>query len=309
MIDVFNIQDNSLNNQVFYYTGTDSWQMWQKPPNTKFINFFLVGGGAGGQSGGLNAASTRNGGAGGGSAAFSYITIPSFAVPNTLYIQVGAGGSGGTATISNAQGGAGGISYVSLTPDDTLPHMILIKSGSAAAGLSTSATAGAAIVLADLILSEIAFLSSYAGQTGGAGGVSSGVATYVTPTGRPFVAGAGGAGCSSVGTLGTSAGINNIFNFPRLVGGTNSTTGGGVSAGAGQNGYSTRENFLGVNYNTPLFFTGGAGGGANSSGTGFGGNGGNAAFGCGGGGGGAGGNTTAGAGGRGGDGFVLITAS
>ena len=308
MIDVFNIQDNSLNNQIFYFTGTNSWQTWHKPPNTKFINFFLVGGGAGGQSGGLNAASTRNGGAGGGSAASSYITVPSFAVPDILYIQVGGGGTGGTGTTSNAQGGTGGISYVSLTPDNTLPHMILIKSGSAAAGVSTSATAGAAITVADVILCEIAFLSSYAGQTGGAGGASSGVAAFVTPTGVPFTSGAGGAGCSSVGTLGTSAGINSIFDFPRLVGGTNSTTG-GVSAGVGQNGYSTRENFLGVGFRTPLFFTGGAGGGANSSSTGLGGNGGNAAFGCGGGGGGAGGNTIAGNGGRGGDGFVVITAS
>lgn len=308
MINFFNINDNSLSDQVFFYNGTNAWQTWQKPPNCKFVNFFLLGGGAGGQSGGINAASTRNGGAGGASAAFTYITVPSFALPDILYIQVGSGGTGGVGTVGGAQGGAGSLSYVSLVPDNTNIDMILMRSGSAAAGGTVTVTAGAAITASDIKLSEITFISTYAGQTGGAGGVSSGAAPNITPTGKPFTAGAGGAGCSSVGVLGTSGNVVGILNYPTLSGGA-STTAGGVTAGHGAHGFMTRPHFLGNDFRMPLYFTGGAGGGASASSTGDGGDGGNGAFGCGGGGGGAGGNSVVGAGGRGGDGLVIITAS
>jgi len=306
MIDTFHINDNSLKNQVFYFAGTNAWQIWIKPPNCKWVNFFLVGGGAGGQGGAINAASTRNGGAGGGSAAFAYITIPAFALPDQLYLQVGGGGSGGTSNLG--QGGVGGLSYVCAIPDTTSLYNILMKSGTAGAGTSTSATAGTVITASDILLSDIAFISAYAGQAGGAGGVSSGTATNVTPSGKPFTGGAGGAGCSSVGTLGVSANIVGILDFPTISGGTNTALN-LTTAGSGNNGYSTRENFVGFNFRTPMFFTGGAGGGAASATTGIGGKGGDGSFGCGGGGGGAGGNSTAGIGGNGGDGFIMITVS
>lgn len=308
-IDYFNINDNSFKNQVFYFigTGTTAWQVWNKPPNCKWVNFFLVGGGAGGQGGQINAASTRSGGSGGGSAAFAYITVPAFALPDRLYIQVGGGGAGGVSG-GSPQGGVGGLSYVSAIPDASSPQTILMKSGTAGAGTSTSATAGTVITATDILLSEIAFVSAYPGQAGGTGGNSNSVATSVTPTGIPFTGGAGGAGCSSVGTLGTSAGIVGILNFPTISGGTN-TASAGATASPGNSGYSTRQNFIGPHFNTPMFFTGGAGGGAASNGTGIGGKGGDGSFGCGGGGGGAGGNSTAGVGGRGGDGFVLVTVS
>jgi hypothetical protein len=307
-IDYFNINDSSLKNQVFYFigTGTTSWQTWIKPPNCKFVNFFLVGGGAGGQGGAINAASTRSGGAGGGSAAFSYITVPAFTLPDILYIQVGGGGQGGAS--GGSQGGVGGLSYVCSIPDTTTTYNILMKSGTAGAGTSTSATAGTIIVAADILLAEVGLISAYAGQAGGAGGSSSNAATNVTPSGKPFTGGAGGAGCSSVGTLGTSASVLGILDFPTISGGTN-TSSAGATANPGNNGYATRENFIGPNFRTPMYFTGGAGGGAASSTTGIGGKGGDGAFGCGGGGGGAGGNSTAGVGGRGGDGFVIVTVS
>jgi hypothetical protein len=306
MIDTFHINDNSLKNQVFYFAGSNAWQIWNKPPNCNFVNFFLLGGGAGGQGGQINAASTRNGGAGGGSSAITYITVPSFALPDRLYIQVGGGGTSGTS--GGGQGGAGGLSYVCTIPDITSPYNILMRNGSASAGATVTTTAGVAVTLSDIILAETTFISSYNGQTGGAGGVSSGTATNVTPSGIPITAGAGGAGCSSVGTLGTSANIVGILDFPTISGGTN-TTGAGATAGLGNSGFSTRENFVGTNFKYPMFFTGGAGGGAASSTTGIGGKGGDAMFGSGGGGGGAGGNTTAGIGGKGGDGLVIITVS
>ena len=307
-IDYNHINDNSLKNQTFYFAGTNAWQTWIKPPNCKWVNFFLVGGGAGGQGGQIGAASTRSGGSGGGSAAFAYITVPAFALPDQLYLQVGRGGffgeSGGT-----PQGGPGGLSYVCTIPDTTSPYNILMKSGTAGAGaLGVSATAGTVITAADILLSDVAFISAYAGQAGGTGGSSSGAAPNVTPSGKPFTGGAGGAGCSSVGTLGTSASIVGILDFPTISGGTNTAVQ-SATAGFGNNGYATRENFVGPNFKTPMYFTGGAGGGAASQTAGIGGKGGDGMFGCGGGGGGAGGNSTAGIGGIGGDGFIMITVS
>jgi hypothetical protein len=183
-----------------------------------------------------------------------------------------------------------------------------MKSGTLGAGTTLSQNAGTIIVQADVILGQVGLLSAYAGQAGGLGGSSSAAATNVTPTGIPFTGGAGGAGCSSVGTLGTSASVLGILNFPTISGGTNTAVQ-SATANPGNNGYSTRENFIGPNFNTPMFFSGGAGGGAASQTLGIGGKGGDGAFGCGGGGGGAGGNSTAGIGGRGGDGFVMVTVS
>ena len=304
MIDTFNINDGSLNNQAFNYNGNTGWQIWNKPPKCNLVNFFLVGGGAGGQGGIINSAANRNGGAGGGSAAFSYITVPAFAIPDTLYILVASGGTGGAS--SGGAGGQGSLSYVCSVPDTSTVNNILMRSGSANAGVTTTTTAGAAITVADILLAEAAFISGYAGQTGGAGGVTNTPAVDITPTSIPFTSGAGGAGCSSSGTLGVAGDIVGILEFPIISGGTNTALA-GTTAGAGNNGFSTRESFTNQNYKYPMFFTGGAGGGAASNATGVGGRGGDGQFGCGGGGGGAGGNTTAGRGGDGGHGFVIIT--
>ena len=302
MLDTFNITDNSLINQVFYHKGNNAWQVWHKPPNCNFVNFYLLGGGAGGQGGEVGAGSTRNGGPGGGSAAMAYITVPAFALPDMLYVLVASGGTGGAS--NSGRGGVGGLSYISSQPDNTFsPLNILMQSGTAGAGATLTTTAGAIITTNNVVLAKIALLSAYAGQTGGAGGVSGGAGVNVTPTGLPTTPGAGGSGVSSVGTLGSSASILSILDFPRISGGVSASVAG---ATVGDNGYSSRQNFIGPNFKHPMFFTGGAGGGASS--TGIGAAGGNASYGCGGGGGGA-GNTISGTGGRGGDGLVIITAS
>jgi hypothetical protein len=302
MLDTFNITDNSLINQVFYHKGNNAWQVWHKPPNCNFVNFYLLGGGAGGQGGEVGAGSTRNGGPGGGSAAMAYITVPAFALPDMLYVLVASGGTGGAS--NSGRGGVGGLSYISSQPDNTFsPLNILMQSGTAGAGATLTTTAGAIITTNNVVLAKIALLSAYAGQTGGAGGVSGGAGVNVTPTGLPTTPGAGGSGVSSVGTLGSSASILSILDFPRISGGVSASV---TGATVGDNGYSSRQNFIGPNFKHPMFFTGGAGGGASS--TGIGAAGGNASYGCGGGGGGA-GNTISGTGGRGGDGLVIITAS
>ena len=304
MIDVFNINDNSLDNQVFYYAGDLKWQTWYKPPNCKFVNFYLIGGGAGGQGGPTGSTINRSGGSGGGSAAISYFTVPAFSLPDILYVLVASGGTGGV--VPSGRGGQGTISYISTQADNSLsPYNILMKSGSGNAGATTSVTAGAALTTSDIILSEIAFVSSYAGQTGGAGGVTSGSAPNITPSGLPTTPGAGGAGVTSAGVLGTAGSILPILDFPRISGGTSASSSGATK---GQNGFLTRTNFVGSNFKYPMFFVGGAGGG--SSHTDNGGAGGAGSYGCGGGGGGGGGSgTSGGAGGKGGDGLVIITAS
>ena len=306
-IDYFHINDNSLKNQTFYFAGTDGWQIWNKPPNCKWVNFYLVGGGAGGQGGRIGSTLNRNGGNGGGSAAFSYVTFPGFALPDTLYLLVASGGTGGSS--GAGQGSVGGLSYVCVIPDITSPYNILMKSGTAGAGtVADSSIAGTVITAADVLLADIAFVSAYPGRAGGAGGVTSTAAVAVTSSGIPFTGGAGGAGCTSGGVLGVAGNITGILDFPTISGGTNTAVA-GETASKGGSGYSTRENFVGPHFNTPMYFTGGGGGGAASNATGIGGAGGDGSFGCGGGGGGVGGNTTAGIGGRGGDGFIMITVS
>lgn len=307
MTDTFHLIDNSQANQTFFCTGTGatSWQVWNKPPNCEFVNILLIGGGAGGQAGASGNASTRSGGSGGGSAAITYVTYPAFALPDTIYIQVGQGGVGGTG--SSGQGGQGTLSYVAAYPNSGYTRQdIIIPSGSANAGASTSVTAGAALTGVEIVLSQFALISSTVGQTGGAGGTSATKAPDLVPTGTTLTAGVGGAGCNSVGIPGTSGGIVASLFWPTITGGTSAV---GSGATPGNHGYSTRKNFNNANYELPMFFTGGAGGG--SSDTNQGAIGGNGAFGCGGGGGGAGSNIgfTSGNGGRGGDGLVIITVS
>ena len=89
MLDTFNINDNSLVNQVFYHKGANAWQVWHKPPNCNFINFYLLGGGAGGQGGFTgNTGTVRNGGTGG-AYKMQYTITATNAVSYTIVIRYG----------------------------------------------------------------------------------------------------------------------------------------------------------------------------------------------------------------------------
>ena len=48
MVDTFHISDGSTQRQVFYATGPNAFQIWNKPSNIKFVHFVLIGGGGGG---------------------------------------------------------------------------------------------------------------------------------------------------------------------------------------------------------------------------------------------------------------------
>jgi hypothetical protein len=310
MIDTFHILDSNLYNQTFYYNGVTNWQVWQKPPNCSFVNIFLLGGGAGGEGGqtgpgGVVPGIVKAGGRGGGSSSVTYATFPAFAIPDTLYIQVGKGGLGGApASGSGIDGEAGTLSYVAVLPDSNYtPQNILIPSGNAPA--NTLGIAGTAITLAQVILSQVSFYKSYAGQDGGSAGGSGTPGGSITPTGIPVTGGAGGGGTNATAVVSASGNINGFLFSPTISGGISSSLLGGRAGGSG---YSTRENFNNLNYKLPLFFTGGAGGGSGDESSGA--RGGDGAFGCGGGGGGAGfTGTLGGYGGNGGNGLVIITAS
>ena len=136
--------------------------------------------------------------------------------------------------------------------------------------------------------------NSIAGVNGAAGGAF-GVGGSITIT-RPTTGGAGGGGITTLNVGSAGGNITGLGFIPTISGGDNT----GVAGGNGFNQFLPSSI---LSTESPLFFTGGAGGGSNPNGTG--GNGGNGGFGCGGGGGGGG--LTGGSGGRGGDGLVIIT--
>jgi hypothetical protein len=304
MIDNFNLPNNDKNVQSFYGIGSAVWQTWQKPNGCKFMQMIVIGGGGGGGAGATSiAGSARSGGAGGGASAISRAFGTLSTIPDTLYILVGMGGTGGLPTAgAGGNGTVGTLSYVSVQPNTTTSNIIL-ASGAAAAGAgnggavgSSNATAGSA---GTVFLQTAGFLSYnflvslIAGQLGGSGGNQNQSGTAVSLT-NIVSGGAGGAGVSTTSRVGANV---TGSGFVSTINGGNPTN--PSEADSGFSSYN--EQLINMPYN--LFFTGGAGGYANN--TTAGGIGGNGAYGSGGGGGGAG--TTGGSGGNGGNGLVIIT--
>jgi hypothetical protein len=304
MIDSFNIPNNDLKTQVFLPTnsGINSWQTWSKPANSKMISIFMIGGGGGGGGGAHSVSSTRVGGTGGGSSSITNGIFPSILLPDTLYINVGTGGDGGTI---GGNGGSGSLSYLSVQPNIIPNNLILVSGGIAATGGNGSASGGGA---AGTIFSNTqAFLSfgglfnSIAGQLGAAGLSTAG--TNITVGTIPLTGGAGGGGVST-GVPSSGGSINQFSFIPRINGGITATT----FVSQASDGYNSKIFQNNISNKNILLFTGGAGG--YSSVLNSGGSGGAGSYGCGGGGGGAGSNTvpfSGGTGGRGGDGLVIIT--
>ena len=304
MIDNFNLPNNDKNVQSFYGIGSGVWQTWQKPNGCKFIQMIVIGGGGGGGAGATGiAGSSRSGGAGGGASAISRAFGVLSTIPDTLYILVGMGGTGGLPTSgAGGNGTVGALSYVSVQPNTTTSNIIL-ASGAAAAGAgnggataSSNATAG----IAGTIFAQTAGFISYnflvtliAGQAGGNGGNINQSGTAISLA-NIVSGGAGGAGVSNTSRNG--ANVTGAGFVPTINGGNSTNL---SQANSGFSSYN--EQLINMPYN--LFFTGGAGGYALNNGTG--GDGGNGSYGSGGGGGGGG--TTGGRGGNGGNGLVIIT--
>lgn len=304
MIDYSNISQIT-NHQTFFGLGSTVWQTWVKPKNTKFVFITAIGGGGGG-GGSTNSTSVSiAGGGGGGCSSISKIFVPSFLLPDTLYINVGMGGAGGV----NAAGSSGGISTISIEPNTTSSNVI-IKSGisgaggglrgTATVGSGTAGTGGTAFVVSEGFLSSLGTWSSFngiSGANGGAPGFNAGGTVLALNT-FILTGGGGGGGRSTInGGAGGSILANGVLG--RAAGGTpaNEGTSGLITIIPTLLTYSSTE--------FPFAATGGAGGGGADN-VNTGGNGGNGQIGCGGGGAGGGGEG-AGNGGRGGNGIVFIT--
>jgi hypothetical protein len=284
-------------------TSTDSWQVWNKPRGFVMVSIYAIGPGGGGGSGGsLFSASARGGGGGGGSGGISRLTIPIFMLPDSLYILVSPGGSGGLGALSSS-GTAGNVAYapfntyVSSYPSTTTQYLYLMASAGGGGAGSTSTTnpaggTGGAIATAApfALLGSTLFIAGNAG----ANGSYSGTGTSITQgTASQIYGGAGGSGYGG-GTNRSGGSISLLASTPFVQMPGGSTTG----DLHGGNGFNWSTIFPGKIY-------GGTGGAATGTGGGNGGAG--AAWGAGGGGGG-GTNTgyVPGSGGDGGPGAVII---
>lgn len=314
-IDLFHIPSNFKGDvQIFHANNlsTINHQIWTKPRGTSMTYMIAIGGGGGGGGGHSKASGTNGGGGGGGACSgIGNLIVPSFLLPDRLYVQVGVGGLGGAATVA---GGAGTNSYIMFAPLVFTAANTLLSSntnapgGGGAGALAAVGAAGTVPTIAtntvEGTLGQFSAAVGLVGSTGGA--VAGGNGTDVSPAVWgviPLSAGAGGAGCNATNFNGgnvtaLAATDFGFLNFP--------TTAGAVAAGGTGGTTAANNGNAGVSLLTPFFQSGGAGGGSNAAGTGgtAAGDGGKGGIGCGGGGGGAG--VIGGRGGNGGNGLVAI---
>ena len=303
--DLFGIPSNFKGDvQIFHANNqsTINYQPWIKPRGTSMSYIVCIGGGGGGGGGRSVASGTAGGGGGGGACSgISRLIVPTFLLPETLYVQVGAGGLGGAAAVA---GGAGTNSYIMMTPLVFTAVNSLLSSnttapGGGGAGGAAGGTLGSAPTLAQAATeAAIGQFSANIGLQGAAGGL--GIGGAITPwAALPLSPGAGGGGGTGTDADGGSQTLLTAVNFGFI---NFPTTTGAVAAGG--TGGTTAANIgsAGVSLMGPFFQSGGAGGGSNVAG--IGGDGGKGGIGCGGGGGGKG--TTGGRGGSGGNGLVAI---
>lgn len=276
--------------QVYNSRGTYTWN---KPHGITMVSFFVVGGGGGGGLGGV--ASTTigvAGGGGGGGGGVAKLIIPAIFIPESLFINVGAGGTSST---------AGGSSFIDIANGaNVFTTRIITANGGGAGGNANVGTAGiagvgaTATLVSSAIYLNLGMFTAINGGNGGAGSLqttASAVGNTTTLTGG----GSGGAGMDSSVTFGTPGTI---------------TGNGTILPSVPPNPRAVTLTGVGGVYSMSPFQSYGGGGahaGIRVAGT-PGGAGGNGVYGSGGGGGGGGRTAAAAApGGNGGDGFVIIT--
>lgn len=307
MLDVFNIPDGNILNQVFYTNGTtNSWQIWNKPKNCKFVSILAIGGGGGAGGGRGSGIDSAGGGGGGGSASITKGYYLASLLPDTLYIQVGDGGNGGAggSGANGSNGGVGGVSYISILPSVANQNLLLNASGGNGgvggvnSGPGTPGGGGAVFSKSTFRpLSYLGITTSQAGVSGGAGSSIGSTPTNLTIS-YILTGGGGGGGTTAGATPSVGASITGSGFVPTI-------NGGASTGGVGDSGF--RPSFISMDSLSryPLFSTGGAGGGGRGT-NGTAGAGGNGAYGSGGGGGGGAYNGTGGKGGDGGDGIIVV---
>ena len=310
MLDLSHVPSSQQYRQIFYAIGgSNSWQTWQKPRGAKMVQIMCVGAGGGGAGGVFNGTYSGWGGGGGASGGITKLLIPSFVIPNILYIQVGIGGIGGAGRSTAGNGLAGGKgtdSIISVTPTGsaTLTNSVLciapggngatannggVSGGNGLGGTSTTYTIANAPFIT---LGLYTFEPTIAGKNANNGTVI----PDVYALSNSVVTGGAGGGTTSREIAGNvysaSAFLLNDLIAPPQSTGLPSPNGYGIfspifcgTGGAGGNGNNAVNNIS-----------------ASSGGNGF--------IGCGGGGGGGGAASTVGSsgnGGNGGDGIVFIT--
>lgn len=303
--------------QVFTTANGNSIQNWTKPRGATMCYMICIGSGAG-AGGGVTRATTvvGSGGGGGACSGIGTMMMPIMLLPDTLKVQVGAGGAGGAAGIA---GGAGSNSYISLgaglTALTAIPNVLLMANGSTqpgGGGAGVTGTGGAAGAVPSIGTDALCggntgvfgirkFTVGQAGNAGGAGGSGG-----TSPSGiwnlLPLGPGTGGGGIAAATTQGQGGGSTSLQGNLDFADGTINAGGPLINGGSAGLGVPAGLANPGIYSIKPFVMTGGTGGGSANATVGA--DGGIGAIGSGGGGGGAG--TTGGRGGNGGDGLVII---
>ena len=298
MLDLSHIPNSQQDVQIFNaISGSNSWQTWNKPRKCNYVWIMCIGG-AGGGAGGATTAGAAAAATGGGSGGVSRALYNAQQLPDSLYVQVGVGGAGGTPGVN---GSPGTRSWVSLLPAVTTQNLVQGSGGNVAGGgsLVGSSAAGETIITQTTV--TFLTLSNFIGTAGVGNGAQASVQPLnITPfTSQIVTQGGIGGGVqnSTFALIGSGSSILSSSISPLIQGGAIAT----VSGSNGGNGAD------GITSYKPFFSLGGAGGGAAVSGSG--GNGGNGGKGSGGGAGGSGNSTLGyigGRGGKGGDGLVVV---
>lgn len=319
---------------VDVYTTTGVANTWIKRPGAKAVQMIAIGAGGGGGGGGGSATGNfRSGGGGGGGGANGQIIYTADQLPSTLFIRVGASGTGGA---SNGAGGAGGNSTIAAADPIISSTSVYCMgggggggkggglltqgnggggggtAGAGTTGTGSSAVSGGlpAISVGDAICGGGgggAYSNSAApgrAEWGGAGGGSSRQEGDFWFAGASSLYGGGGGGCGA--TLDTGGGVRNgTGGGASGLYSSNSMNVASVSPPGGAAATSAANGGAGANA-AALYAAGSGGGGGygNNAGTGF--TGGAGGFPGGGGGGGGASSSTGGTGGVGGAGRVVL---
>ena len=208
--------------------GADYTHKWIKPRGKSMLHILLIGRGGNGGTGVIGANSTAAGGGGGASGSQVALTIPMWAIPDELYILMGA---------FNANS-----SWITVSPpvnasSPAVNTVLALAANGGNGGNASGATAGTAGAVGTTPAANTMPLgwtwadAVIGGQAGIAGGTTgAGAALTLPTTGLIVTGGTGGAGLGTAGVAGTAGGAftvpssNMFFAHPGGAGGSAATT-------------------------------------------------------------------------------------